>query len=358
MKRIIFRHQAWMAFGGRRRTLLAATALVAVAAIGPEGALADEGGVGFWLPGQFGSLAAVPQTPGWNLGITDYSTSVSAGGTVSAARQVELSGIPRNVAVDLNANLHAYANLGVLAPGYVFANPVLGGELALSVAAIGGRNSTDINGLLTAASGPALAVRAGQSSDSRYGIGDLYPLAALRWNSGVNHWMAFADGDIPVGTYDSSRLGNFGIGHGAVDGGGGYTYFDPQTGHEFSLVTGLTYNLSNSSTDYQNGWDWHLDWGASQFLSKTVQVGAVGYVYAQLTGDRGASPILGANLSRVAAVGPQIAFILPSKSVQTYLSFKAYWEFAADNRANGWNAWVTLSFSPAPAEILPPKESR
>ena len=39
--------------------------------------------------------------------------------------------------------------------------------------------------------------------------------------------------------------------HGAVDGGGGYTYFDPQTGHEFSAVTGLTYNLSNPSTNYQ-----------------------------------------------------------------------------------------------------------
>ncbi len=262
---------------------------------------------------------------------------------------MELSGIPRNVLVDLNANLHAYANLGVLAPGYVFATPVLGGQLAVSMAAIGGRNSTDINGLLTAGAGPFVVTRPHEDSDSRYGIGDLYPLAALRWNSGPNNWMAFADGDIPVGTYDSSRLANFGIGHGAVDGGGGYTYFDPQTGHEFSLVTGLSYNLPNTSTDYQNGWDWHLDWGASQFLSKTVQIGAVGYVYAQFTGDRGASPLLGANLSRVAAVGPQLAFIFPTKTVHTYLSFKAYWEFASDNRASGWNAWVTLSFSPAPA---------
>src|SRR5277367_6069846 len=188
--------------------------------------------------------------------------------------------------------------------------------------------------------------------------GDLYPFAALRWNSGVNNWMTFLDGDIPVGMYDSSRLANFGIGHGSVDGGGGYTYFDPKTGHEFSLTTGLTYNLSNSSTDYRNGWDWHLDWGASQFLSETIQVGAVGYVYAQLTGDQGAAQILGANLSRVAAVGPQVAFIFRGKTVQTYLNFKAYWEFAADNRASGWNAWVTLSFSPAPPEISPAKLSR
>ena len=342
----------------RKQILLASAATVGVSLAVPGLARADEGGVGFWLPGQFGTLAAVPQTPGWNFGIIDYYTSVSAGGNVAAARQVTIDRLPPNVLVNLNANLRANADLGVLSPGYVFATPVLGGQLSLSMAAIGGWSSTDIRGTLTVAAPPFTANRQGEISDSRYGVGDLYPFAALRWNSGVNNWMTFLDGDIPVGMYNSSRLANFGIGHGSVDGGGGYTYFDPQTGHEFSLVTGLTYNLSNSSTDYRNGWDWHLDWGASQFLSKTIQVGVVGYVYAQFTADQGAAQFLGANLSRVAAVGPQLGFIFPGKAVQTYLSFKAYLEFATDNRASGWNAWVTLAFSPAPPEISPAKESR
>jgi hypothetical protein len=30
----------------------------------PTATMADEDGVGFWLPGQFGSLAAAPQQPG------------------------------------------------------------------------------------------------------------------------------------------------------------------------------------------------------------------------------------------------------------------------------------------------------
>jgi Putative MetA-pathway of phenol degradation len=63
-------------------------------------------------------------------------------------------------------------------------------------------------------------------------------------------------------------LSNLGIGHGAIDAGGGYTYFDQQTGHEFSAVLGFTYNLKNQSTQYQNGIDMHLDWGASQFLTE------------------------------------------------------------------------------------------
>ena len=114
--------------------------------------------------------------------------------------------------------------------------------------------------------------------------------------------MIYGIGDIPVGTYDASRLANLGIGHGALDGGVGYTYFDPKTGHEFSIVTGLTYNLINPSTGCQNGIDWHVDWGASQFVTKTVQIGAVGYFFQQLTGDRGAAAFLGDNVSRVAAI--------------------------------------------------------
>src|SRR5262249_7309868 len=48
----------------------------------------------------------------------------------------------------------------------------------------------------------------------RNGFTDLYPEVALRWNSGVNNWMIYGMGDIPVGTYDHTRLANFSIGHG------------------------------------------------------------------------------------------------------------------------------------------------
>jgi hypothetical protein len=100
-------------------------------------------------------------------------------------------------------------------------------------------------------------------------------------------------------------------------------------------VTGLTYNLVNTSTDYQNGLDWHLDWGASQFLTKTLQVGAVGYAYDQVTADRGCLPALCPFKSRTFGVGPQLGIIVPGTSTQTYLNFKAYWDFDTQNRASG-----------------------
>ena len=45
--------------------------------------------------------------------------------------------------------------------------------------------------------------------------------------------MVYGTGDIPVGDYSSTNLANIGIGHGAVDGGGGYTYFNPKPATNF-----------------------------------------------------------------------------------------------------------------------------
>lgn len=295
----------------------------------PVISLADEGGVSFWLPGEFGSLAAVPQVPGWSFAAFNYYTSVSAGGNVAAARQVTIGRLNPTVSVNLNANLNGHAELVFLNPSYVLANQILGGQLAVSMAGVVGANSAQINGTLTASAGGLTATRQGSISDSLTAMGDLYPQMSLRWNSGVNNWMVYGMGDIPVGNYNPSNLANLGIGHGAADGGAGYTYFDPKTGHEFSVVTGLTYNLLNPSTGYQNGIDWHLDWGASQFLTKQLLVGAVGYVYQQITPDNGCNPMLCPFKSRVIEIGPQVGYIFPVGNLQGYVNLKAYWEFDA-----------------------------
>ena len=309
---------------------------------------ADEGGVGFWFPGLFGSLSAVPQVPGWALGIVDLYNPVSAGGNVAAARQITINKLPVNVNVNLNASLKAEPNLVLVDPTYAFETKVFGGQLAVSLAGAYGRSIAGINGTLTESVGGLTVTKQGAIEDGRNGFTDLYPEVALRWNNGVNNWMIYGMGDIPVGTYDSTRLANLSIGHGAMDGGAGYTYFDEKDGHEFTVVTGLTYNLVNPSTGYQNGIDWHLDWAASQFLTKTLQIGVVGYAYRQITPDRGCAAILCPNESQTFGAGPQLGIIIPGASVQTYLNFKTLWDFDTQNRASGMSAWFTLSFSPSP----------
>jgi len=286
--------------------------------------------------------------PGWAVGIVNLCNPVSGGGNVAAARQVTINNLPVNVNVNLNTTIKANPDLVLVDPTYVFATPVFGGQLATSLAGAYGRSIAGLGGTLTESVGGITVTKQGAIEDARDGFSDLYPEVALRWNSGVNNWMIYGMGDIPVGTYDSTRLANFGIGHGAMDGGVGYIYFDPKAGHEFSVVTGVTYNLVKPSTGYQNGVDWHLDWAASQFLTKTLQVSAVGYVYEQLTSDRGCAAILCPFEPRTVGVGPQLGIIVPGASTQTYLNFKAYWDVDTQNHASGASAWVTLSFSPSP----------
>jgi len=318
-------------------------------------ACADESGVSFWLPGQFGSLAAAPQVPGWSAAVIYYHTSVGAFGNVAAAKQIQVGRFPANVNVNLNARVNAQADLAILNTAYTFATPVLGGQLAIGVTGLFGRASTSVDGTLTTVLGPLVGTRTGSISDSLTSVGDLYPMASLRWNAGVHNFMTYMTGDIPVGAYDSTRLSNLGIGHAAIDGGGGYTYFNPATGHEFSAVAGLTYNFKNHDTQYQNGIDFHVDWGASQFLSKQIFVGVVGYAYQQITDDFGQNPLLGGFRSRVFGAGPQIGFLFPVGDMQGYLNLKGYGEFEAANRPSGWNTWLTFSISPmAPTSTVTP----
>jgi hypothetical protein len=307
---------------------------------------ADEDGTSFWLNGSFGSLSAIPLTPGWSVATIYYHTSVTAGGNVAASREFTIGNLNPTVNITLNANLEADADLVLLNPCYVFASPVLGGQLALGITGLVGHNDTSLDGTLTLSAGRRVFTRHGTLDSTLTGVGDLFPQTSLRWNSGVNNFMTYMTGGIPVGDYSSTRLANLGIGHGAFDGGVGYTYLDPKKGHELSAVAGMTYNFENPDTGYRSGADFHLDWGASQFLSEHLQVGAVGYLYDQISGDTGGNPKLGDFKSRVAAVGPQIGYVFPIGKLQGYMNVKGYWEFASQNRPEGWNLWVVFSISP------------
>src|ERR1700741_4041377 len=81
--------------------LFAAAALTLVIALAPQISRADEGGVSFWLPGTFGSLAAVPGQPGWSFATIGYNTSVSAGANVAAAREIEIGALSPTLRVNL-----------------------------------------------------------------------------------------------------------------------------------------------------------------------------------------------------------------------------------------------------------------
>src|SRR5262245_28515635 len=126
-----------------------ALAMVCAALLTPSDARADEGGVGFWLPGQYGSLIAAPQSPGWSLPAIAIGSSVDGGGEVAASRQITIGGIPSDIDVSLNVALDGKIHLVLASPTYTFADPVLGGQLSLAAAMGYGYSRAAIDGELT-----------------------------------------------------------------------------------------------------------------------------------------------------------------------------------------------------------------
>ena len=162
--------------------------------------------------------------------------------------------------------------------------------MTVGAAGVPGNVGVNIGATLTGPRGNQIS---GNARDERTTFADVYYLATLKWNQGVNNFMWYVLGNIPSGTYDPTRLANLSIGYTGVDSGVGYNYLNPHTGHEFSAVAGFTYNGMNDALQYRNGIDLHFDWAMSQFVGKSVHVGIVGYVYQQLTGDSGAGAKLG-----------------------------------------------------------------
>jgi hypothetical protein len=214
--------------GGRRRHITALLVAIVMITASIVESFVDEGGVSFWLPGLFGSLAAVPVEPGPSFAAIYYHSSVASCGS----KTFVLGG---GVAAGLNAR----ADLGFFGLTYTFETLVLGGQASISLPGVAGHPAVPINATLT---GPLGRTISGSRYVDRTAFGVMIPQAALRWNFGVNNVMAYVTGDIPVGACNVNRLANTGLGHGAIDAGGGYTYFGHTTGVSFLPRSSFAFN--------------------------------------------------------------------------------------------------------------------
>src|SRR5262249_22991369 len=133
----------------RRALASFASAFLAAVIAVPTVATADEGGVSFWLPGFFGSLAASPLQPGWSLTSVYYHTSVSAGPDAPTRPQSKSASPPATATAPASASVNARADMAFALPTYTFATPVLGGQLTLGAVGIYGRVDTSLAGSVT-----------------------------------------------------------------------------------------------------------------------------------------------------------------------------------------------------------------
>ena len=300
--------------------------LISIGFFSSQSVLADEGGVPFWMSGQYASMAAVPSQPGWSLVLMPYIYSGSADKSKNFQH-----------GQSVNAGLSARESIFLFQLGYSAEEKILGGQPYVGIGWGPGSNTT------TAFASVSSLNTEFNKANSVTGSTDIYPLASLAWNKGNNNFMTYVTGDIPVGTYSATSLSSIGIGHAAMDAGGGYTYLNNTTGLEFSSVVGATYNWMNNQTNYKNGIDSHMDWSLSQFVSQNWQVGIAGYVYYHLTADSGSGARLGAFKSQVAAIGPQVGYLFNIGKKQAYINLRAYKEFWAQNRVEGYAMISTIS---------------
>ena len=184
--------------------------------------------------------------------------------------------------------------------------------------------------------------RAGPYHETKFGLGDasLEPILLSRsferFDIGAGYSF-FA----PTGEFDHTRPVSPGKGYwGHMFTLGGTYYFDKQKTFAFSALDRYEINMEQQQTHITPGQQNTLEAGLSAAITKTIEVGVIGYYVQQTTDETG----VGSSNVRdyVVAAGPEINIVWPSIGLITSLRY-AY-EIDAQNRPQGQTACLTLTY--------------
>jgi hypothetical protein len=191
-------------------------------------------------------------------------------------------------------------------------------------------------------------LKVGGFKDSSFGMGDMVvePFI-LSW-----HWQKF---DLttaygfwaPTGDADPPPTASPGDGYwGHMFTLGGTWFPDAEKTWSVSLLS--RYEINLGSEEYPSGvWphsvaagdELSVEWGIGKSLSKTVELGVVGYYQQQVTEDHGTDA--SSDLDRVLSIGPEINFTFPKPMLNASLRY--YYEFDAQDRPEGHTLTLTLT---------------
>ena len=304
--------------GAKRLPRRLATALSAglVLSVLAPAADAAENATSFYLLGLHGPFAAVTPPPGAYFQNDGYF--YKGGGSASTV-------LPFNGHLTVSGNAEVFLDL----PTLLWSTPlsVAGGRVALSVTEPVGTES--FTGRLVTDDFEEY----GSGGAADYGDPSLG--ATLGWNKGRLNWSTTVSVNVPVGHYDPNASANISLHRWAGDVSGALTWLDTATGFETSAVAGITLNGSNQATDYRTGAEFHLEGDVSQYLTKHLSAGLVGYFYQQVTPDSGGGALLGKFEGRAAALGGMVGYDFSVGSEPVSLRLKVFREFAAKNRLTG-----------------------
>lgn len=182
-----------------------------------------------------------------------------------------------------------------------------------------------------------LSVRAGGTSDSRTGLGDVTVGGGIAWHHSPQlHSVVGLDAVLPVGAYDRSRQANIGRNYLSLQPLGVLTWMDPD-GFNADVKATLNFNRTNSDTQYRSGREFIVDYAAGWGLGNDWVVGVGGYVYRQWSDDKAGGVALPGSRGRSQSIGPSVRY---ANGKGWLITAKVEKEFGARNRAQGSQFWL------------------
>jgi hypothetical protein len=176
--------------------------------------------------------------------------------------------------------------------------------------------------------------------DQTFGVGD--PFLEGTWSKHTKQF-DFAGGFgvwFPTANYNSQDPTWAGLGYWTYMFTAGATwYVDEEKKWSISALNRYEFNGRQQETDTTKGQVYTVEGGIGYGVSKTVNVGAIGYYQQQLTGDVG--PLDTGEHDRVAGIGPEVNAFFPKAMLG--LSLRYAYEFMAESRLQGHTIALTLT---------------
>ncbi len=181
----------------------------------------------------------------------------------------------------------------------------------------------------------------GQFDDRTFGVGDAFFEGTWSWHLKQWDFALGAGAWAPTGDSNAKNPTYAGLGYwGEMLTAGGTWYVDEEKRWALSVLNRYEFNQEQEDTDVTKGQAYTVEGGLSYGLTKTLDVGAVGYYQQLVTGDDGPAALQREH-GRVAAAGPEVSLFYPPAMLGVSLRYE--YEFLAESRLQGHTVTLTIT---------------
>jgi hypothetical protein len=166
---------------------------------------------------------------------------------------------------------------------------------------------------------------------SRVGLGDFYIVpGGISWKWQNLHAFLFEGVVAPTGRYQANDF-SLGRNYWTFDHNLLLTWNMPAN-TELSLALGYMNNLENTSTNYQSGDEFHLDYTVGHYPVSSFGFGITGSYYRQVTADQALSEQILTEAGEASSLGPVVMYMPRINGQDAAISLKYMREFNVSGR--------------------------